>query len=89
MTLAEELGSALSLELEYGRPHPRNLLMLKYLRDEDIYGNDIDSGHSTSHSPDGLKSTSPPLCTYSGNIFYLTPSIKTFFLSYSEKSHLT
>ncbi|KAL1130999.1 hypothetical protein AAG570_012238 [Ranatra chinensis] len=60
MTLADELGAALSLELVGGRAHPRNLLMLKYLRDEDIYGNDVDSGNSTAHSPDGPKSTSPP-----------------------------
>ncbi|XP_073974579.1 JNK-interacting protein Aplip1 [Rhodnius prolixus] len=70
MTLADELGSALSLQLEGTgcgnrvRAPPSNLLMLKYLRDEDLYGCDVDSGNSTAHSPDGPKSTSPvPLNT--------------------------
>lgn len=75
MTLADELGSALSLQLEGTgcgnrvRAPPSNLLMLKYLRDEDLYGCDVDSGNSTAHSPDGPKSTSPvPLNT--GYTFY-------------------
>ncbi|XP_024085190.1 JNK-interacting protein 1 isoform X2 [Cimex lectularius] len=60
LSLADELGDALSLQLDYTtRNSPRNLLMLKYLRDEDLYGYDVDSGNSTAHSPDGLKSSSP------------------------------
>lgn len=51
LSLAEELGAALSRQ-------PPSLMMLKchgYLRDEDS-SPDVDSGHSTAHSP---KSVSP------------------------------
>lgn len=58
MSLADELGDALSMNFDCGT-HPRNLLMMKYLRDEDLYGYDVDSGNSTAHSPDGPKSQSP------------------------------
>ncbi|XP_054275349.1 JNK-interacting protein 1 [Macrosteles quadrilineatus] len=66
LSLAEELGDALSLQISVNPP--RSLLLLKchgYLRDADspdsdrFQSTDVDSGHSTAHSPDGLKSTSP------------------------------
>ncbi|XP_046664025.1 JNK-interacting protein 1-like [Homalodisca vitripennis] len=70
LSLADELGDALSLQLAISRSNPpRSLLMLKchgYLRNEDsspdsdrFQSTDVDSGNSTAHSPDGPKSTSP------------------------------
>ncbi|CAH1391659.1 unnamed protein product [Nezara viridula] len=59
-SLADELGDTINVNFEVGGgAHPRNLLMMKYLRDEDLYSCDVDSGNSTAHSPDGPKSTSP------------------------------
>ena len=75
LSLAEELGAALektsiqSPNFAIGGQTTRPLTLLKchnYLRDEDsspdsdkFHSTDADSGNSTAHSPDGLKSVSP------------------------------
>lgn len=70
-SLADELGETININFEVGGgAHPRNLLMMKYLRDEDLYSCDVDSGNSTAHSPDGPKSTSPVPMNM-GNILHL------------------
>lgn len=89
LSLADELGDALSLQLSVGTNQPRSLLMLKchsYLRDEDsspdsdrFQSTDVDSGNSTAHSPDAPKSTSPQSGLHADNQCFSYTSAGTHY----------
>lgn len=89
LSLADELGTALSLQLGTNSAHNhRSFLMLKchsYLRDEDsspdsdrFQSTDVDSGNSTAHSPE-LKSISPQVVHHIEHQAYSYTTIGIFF----------